>query len=110
MSDKQEQPTTEIEDAVRTRAIGRGRQIIGLFVGIGLGLMISSLVPAIRERYDLATVVLWSGMAGVVIVAFDQFQVAGAALTRSENRLLNYVVGFGLPLAFLLIVQFFVLP
>lgn len=82
----------------RTRFV---KELIGIFLGISLAMMISSVVPAIREQYSLGMVVLWGGAIGGLLTSYERFERAGAALTRSENRLLNYLVGIAVPLAVL---------
>jgi hypothetical protein len=109
MSETQTETQDTVNEAIQQYHSRRRRQFIGLFAGIGLGMMISSAVPAIRENVDLGVVILWSGVAGVIVTAIDQFEVAGAALTRSENKALNYAVGLGVPLAILALIQLFVL-
>ena len=84
----------------------RRRNMIGLFGGIGLGLVVGSLVPWIRENLDLTSLILWSGAIGMVVTNFRQFGQAGAVLTRGENKALNYFIGLALPVALLLIVYF----
>lgn len=97
----------QIHDQIKVMRERRRRQFIGLFAGIGLGLMVSSAVPAIRENVPLTTVIIWSGALGTALLAFDQFEIAGAALTRSGNKILNYAVGLGLPLILLIFIQLF---
>lgn len=84
----------------------RRRNMIGLFGGIGLGLVVGSFVPWIRENLELTSLILWSGAIGMVVTNFKQFGLAGAILTRGENKALNYFIGLALPAALLLIVYF----
>ena len=84
----------------------RRRNMNGLFGGIGLGLVVDSLVPWIRENLDLTSLILWSGALGMVVTNFRQFGLAGAVLTGGENKALNYFIGLALPAALLMIVYF----
>ena len=84
----------------------RRRNMIGLFGGIGLGFVVGSLVPWIRENLNLTSLILWSGVVGMVVTNFRQFGHAGAVLTGGENKVLNYFIGLALPVALLLIVYF----
>jgi hypothetical protein len=48
-------------------------------------------------------VVIWCAVLGGVLTSLDGFISAGAALTRSENRWVNLVVGLGIPIILLII-------
>lgn len=63
----------------------RRRNMIGLFGGIVLGFVVGSLVPWIRENLNLTSLILWSGVVGMVVTNFRQFGLAGAVLTGGEN-------------------------
>ena len=78
----------------------RRRSNIGLFAGIGAGMMIGSLIPWVRENIDLLSLVLWSAVIGVAVANLGQFKKAGAILTRRDDPVLNYIVGLGLPILF----------
>ena len=80
----------------RTRFI---KELLGIFLGISLAMMISAVIPSIREQYSLAIVVLWGGALGGLLTSYERFERAGAALTRSENKVVNYLVGIAVPLA-----------
>jgi len=80
----------------RTRFI---KELLGIFLGISLAMMASSVFPAIRENFTLGAVILWGGALGGLLTSYERFERAGAALTRSENRPLNYAVGISIPLA-----------
>ena len=80
------------------------RELVGIFAGIGLGLVIVALIPAIRENYNLGTLILWGGALGGVVMSLERFERAGAALTKRENRPLNYVVGLGIPIVILVLI------
>ncbi|MFL7890832.1 MAG: hypothetical protein ACK2UM_13800 [Anaerolineales bacterium] len=80
-----------------------GRQWVGIFGGAAIGWALTIAFPAIETRYGLLTVLLWSAAIGGVLSSLDGFQRAGAALTRRENRVLNLLVGLGIPVLLLLI-------
>ena len=80
------------------------RQLTGLAIGIGVGLMSFALIPAINLNFSLPAVVIWSGAVGSAIYSWKQFELSGASLTRSENRIINLLVGLGIPLFFLVVI------
>lgn len=83
-------------------------QWVGILAGAGAGLMLVGLIPALADRFGLLTVVLWSAVLGGVISSWEGFVRAGAALTHRQNRLVNLLVGLGIPaLLLLLIFAFF---
>lgn len=96
----------DIEGKQEDYRLRRRRNMIGLFGGIGFGLLVGGLVPWIRENLDLTSLILWGGVIGMVATNFRQFGLAGAVLTRGENKALNYFIGFALPVTLLLIVYF----
>lgn len=104
MNSEKSEATNRIEVARHRRR----RQYSGLFGGIGLGMMVSALIPWVRNNVDLTTVILWSGAAGVVITSWEQFEAAGGALTRKPGRALNLAVGFGLPLLLIVLLSYFI--
>ncbi len=85
----------EKNQAYRARLV---QQLLGVVGGIGLGLIASALLPVIRERFSLGEVILWGGAIGGMLFNLNQFEQAGAQLTRNDNRLLNYAIGLGIPL------------
>ncbi|GEM_PF-2241257 len=97
-------PPTDQED--RERVVRRRnfrREIIGIFLGVSGAMVISSLLPVVRQNVSLATVMLWGGAFGGVAASFPRFEKAGAALTKGDNRVLNYAIGLGIPLIVLLL-------
>lgn len=99
----------EAEEALRqVRRQNFRRELLGIFGGIGLAMVISALVPAVRAQFSLGIVILWGGAIGGVVTSLERFERAGAALTKKDNRPLNYAVGLGIPagiLALLLLIQ-----
>jgi hypothetical protein len=73
------------------------REVFGISIGIGLAMMLGSLVPAIRERVSLGVVFLWGGAIGGIFASAQKFEQAGAALTKKNNKPLNYAIGIGIP-------------
>jgi hypothetical protein len=82
-----------------------GRQWLGAFGGAVLGWGISVLFPVLARRFTVLTIVLWSAAIGAALMSLDNFARAGAALTHSQNRLFNLLVGVGFPALILLIVM-----
>jgi hypothetical protein len=91
------------QEARQKRRRNFRRELVGMFAGIGLAMAISSLIPEIRENSRLGVVILWGGAIGGAVVSLDRFERAGAALTKKENRPLNYAVGLGIPVILLII-------
>jgi hypothetical protein len=56
-----------------------GRQWVGIFAGAAVGWTLTTIFPGLEQRFSLLT-------------------VAGAALTRRDNRALNLAVGLGIPI------------
>jgi hypothetical protein len=96
----------DIEGKQKDYRLRRRRNMIGLFGGIGLGLVVGGLVPWIRENLEFTSLILWSGAVGMVVTNFRQFGHAGAVLKGGENKALNYFIGLALPAALLLLVYF----
>ena len=80
-----------------------GRQWVGIFGGAAVGWALTVVFPGLVEHYSLLSVLLWSAAIGGVLTSLDGFRRAGAALTRRDNRVLNLVVGLGIPFFLLLI-------
>jgi hypothetical protein len=93
----------EAEAARKVRRANFRRELLGIFGGIGLAMAISALIPAIRENYSLGVVILWGGALGGAVMSLERFERAGAALTKKDNRALNYAVGLGIPIALLIL-------
>jgi hypothetical protein len=79
------------------------RQWMGVFAGAAVGWALVNLFPAIEERFSMLTVLLWSAAIGGALVSLDGFIKAGAALTRRDNRVLNLLVGLGIPILLIII-------
>ena len=77
------------------------REMAGILLGLALALMLGALVPQIREQFSLGIVALWGAAIGGLLASYERFEAAGAALTRRENRWLNYFVGLAVPVALL---------
>lgn len=59
---------------------------------------LGALFPALQEHLGgLFYVAVWSGVAGGVLTSLNGFMRAGAAVTRSEKRGINLLVGLGIP-------------
>ncbi|HUF38542.1 MAG TPA: hypothetical protein VMN57_08465 [Anaerolineales bacterium] len=90
----------------RTRFL---RETLGILLGVSIAMMIGSLVPEIRERYSLGIVMLWGGALGGLLASYDRFERAGAALTRGENKVVNYLVGVGVPAGILVVIYLLII-
>lgn len=86
-----------------TRRKNFRKELLGMFAGIGLAMAVSALIPAIRETYSLGVVILWGGALGGAVASLERFERAGAALTKKDNRVLNYAVGLGIPVVILVL-------
>jgi len=80
------------------------RELVGIFLGVSVAMMVGSLVPGIRERYSLGIILLWGGAIGGLAASYERFERAGAALTRGENKVVNYLVGVGIPVGILIVI------
>ena len=80
-----------------------GRQWVGAFAGAAVGWALIYLLPSIKQRYSLTSVLLVGAALGAALASLDGFIRAGAALTRKDNRALNLLVGLGIPILLLLL-------
>jgi hypothetical protein len=80
-----------------------GRQWVGVFGGAAVGWALMNIFPGLEARFGMLAVLLWSAAIGGVLTSLDGFVKAGAALTRRDNRILNFFVGLGIPALLLLI-------
>jgi hypothetical protein len=88
------------------RKIERRRQLVGIFAGFGVGLMLLSFFPALAQSPGNLETILWSSALGGVFMSLPAFERAGRILTRSENRFLNLVTSLGLVTGFLVLIYF----
>jgi hypothetical protein len=84
------------------------RQLLGAWAGGLIGLAFSLVFPDLAERFGMLNVVLWSAALGAALASLDGFIRAGAALTHSQNRILNLLVGLGLPALVLAVIALLV--
>ncbi len=84
----------------------RRRQLWGVALGLVVAWMGGAAFPAIPQRFTWPTLLLWGAAIGGSIFAWQSFEQAGHALTRSDNRRLNFVLGFGIPFAILALLTF----
>lgn len=84
------------------------RQWVGIGAGAGLGLMLLALFPEFAAQFGGNKIVLWLAAIGGIYMSLNAFERAGAALTRSTNRVLNLAVSLGfVAIVFILIVLIF---
>lgn len=79
-------------------------QFLGMLGGVLVGFVLALVFPSILDRIGLSELLTWCALFGVVSVSLQQFERAGAALTRREDPVLNYAVGFGILAVLILIV------
>lgn len=103
MPNTTDQEATEQTEKQELRKQDFRRELFGTFIGISLAMMVSALLPQIRENYPLTLVILWGAIAGGLFASYERFERAGAALTHSESAVLNYAVGLSIPSAVLLL-------
>jgi hypothetical protein len=76
----------------------RRNQVIGLLGGLITGAIIGNSWPGVREAVGgTGGVMLWAAAIGASLGSLPQFEKAGKALTRSENRAFNLAVGLSIP-------------
>ena len=76
----------------------RRNQVIGLLGGLITGAIIGNSWPGVREAVGGAGgVMLWGAAIGASLGSLPQFEKAGKALTHSENRTFNLLVGVSIP-------------
>jgi hypothetical protein len=76
----------------------RRNQVIGLLGGLITGAIIGNSWPGVREALGGAGgVMLWGAAIGAALGSLPQFEKAGKALTHSENRTFNLLVGLSIP-------------
>jgi hypothetical protein len=80
------------------------RQLLGAWAGGLAGLVLSLVFPPLAQRIGILNVVIWSAALGAALASLEGFIRAGAALTHSQNRALNLLVGLGLPALVLLFI------
>jgi hypothetical protein len=71
----------------------RQRHLIGLLVGAALGLVAAGLGGVLGYALAPGDGLFWGAVVGGVLAGVPQFAQSGAALTGSENRAWNALVG-----------------
>ncbi|RMF50637.1 MAG: hypothetical protein D6755_00865 [Anaerolineae bacterium] len=84
----------------------RRRQMWGVALGLVIAWIAGAALPALPERISWPTLLLWGAAIGGSALAWQSFEQAGHALTRSDNRRLNFALGFGIPFALLALITF----
>lgn len=93
-----------VNDEKNWRRTERQRQIIGILVGLLIGVILVNIAPTLVDALSPMGTLLWSAAIGGMIGSLRSFEKAGAALTRSDNRLVNLLLALGLVLIFLLLI------
>jgi hypothetical protein len=84
----------------------RRNQVIGLVVGLLGGWMTGNFWPALPAAVGWGGVLLWGGAIGALLGSLSQFERAGKVLTRSDNPMLNTLVGLSVPLLLIGVLAF----
>jgi hypothetical protein len=79
----------------------------GAAFGLSIAWAVGTMFPALPARYSWLTVMLWGAAIGAGVFSWRSFEHAGRALTRSENRWLNFILGISIPAAFLALITIF---
>ncbi len=74
----------------------RRQQLIGALTGLIGGAVAGGYWPELRASVGWYGVILWGGVIGGAIASLPKFPVIGQAVTRSDNPLLNFIVGTAL--------------
>jgi len=73
--------------------------------GVSFGLLIAwtlgILFPGLPARISWVSLMIWGAAIGAALFSWRSFEHAGRVVTRSENRWLNFVIGFSIPVVFL---------
>lgn len=77
----------------------RRHQAIGMIVGFLGGALTALLWPPLQSAVGWGGMLLWGAAIGAALGSLAQFEAAGRAITRSDNRLFNLAVGLCIPLA-----------
>lgn len=72
------------------------RQFAGMIAGVAVGWLLLELAPGL-ESLGRENVLVLAAILGVVATSLRQIERAGAALTRRDDRRLNFLVGLGVP-------------
>ena len=73
----------------------------GAAFGMSIAWAVGTMFPALPARLSWLTVMLWGAAIGAGVFSWRSFEHAGRALTKSENRWLNFIIGISIPAAFL---------
>lgn len=77
----------------------RRNQVFGIAIGMVGGLMAGNFWPSLPAALTWGGVLLWGAAIGAALGSLSQFERAGRALTRSDNRAFNTAVALCIPLA-----------
>ncbi len=75
----------------------RRNQVIGLLGGLIAAALVGNTFPGLREAFGLGGVMMWGAAIGASLGSLPQFEKAGKALTHSDNRTFNLLVGLSIP-------------
>ena len=103
LTEKEEAALQAEQERIKTRQKNFRRELVGMVAGIGLALVVSALLPSVRQNYSLGIALLWGAAIGGAVASLERFERAGAALTKKDNRALNYCIGLGIPVIILVL-------
>lgn len=83
---------------MNNRAEIRRNQLIGGIAGTLMGAMVAATWPAVLELLGWGGALMWGAVIGIALGSLSQFEKLGLLITRSQNRLFNFVVGLCVPL------------
>ncbi|MBI5082650.1 MAG: hypothetical protein HZC38_17670 [Chloroflexi bacterium] len=76
----------------------RRNQLIGLIAGMLGGAMMAATWSYIPTTVGWGGAVMWGGVIGLGLGSLTQIEKLGYLITRSDNRMFNFLVGTSLPL------------
>jgi hypothetical protein len=80
------------------------RQLVGIALGAAVGYLLGTIFPDLANWIDLTSLILWFAVLGGVLASLEGFMRAGASITHRENKLVNLLVGLGIPFLLLAVV------
>ena len=76
----------------------RRNQLIGAIAGTLGGAMMAATWPVIPTSITWGGALLWGAVIGIALGSLPQIEKIGYIITRSDNRIFNFLVGICTPL------------
>ncbi len=76
----------------------RRNQLIGMIAGMLGGAMMAATWSYIPATVGWGGALMWGGVIGLALGSLTQIEKLGYLITRSDNRMFNFLVGMSLPL------------